>query len=104
MEPHTAKLLNIILASRQDRPGTLGDISHPHDPDGSAVDIQSLFLTYTLDIATEFFFGHCVQGLDEAGCDRGSGDDASDSMHTGGQRINNAQDLAAAFAEAQVSR
>jgi len=97
MEPHTTKLLDILLASRKTRPGILGDTPHPHVPDGSAVDIQSLFLTYTLDIATDLFFGHCVQGLDQAKTDR-------NFIHVGDDPTkDDAQGIAAAFAEAQVS-
>jgi hypothetical protein len=104
MEPHTTKLLDILLASAQTRSGTVGDTPHPYDPDGSAIDIQSLFLTYTLDIATDFFFGHCVRGLDRASSDRDSSDNARVSMHAGDQTKDNVPDIAAAFAEAQVNR
>jgi len=103
MEPHTTKFLHILLASRERQSGTLDDASDPQDPDGSAVDIQSLFLTYTLDIATEFFFGHCVYGLDQVGSDRCSSDNASGSGNARAQHSDKTQSIAAAFAEAQVS-
>lgn len=69
---------------------------------GNPVDVQSLFLTYTLDVASEFFFGHCVGGLDKLvqQCDGASAEANADIV----ENDITGEELTKAFAEAQVSR
>lgn len=83
----------------------------PLNGQGGSVDVQALFLTYTLDVASEFLFGHCVGGLDRlAGktCgnrladETGQNEVTRDLMGSHGEHVTG-EELTMAFAEAQVS-
>jgi hypothetical protein len=104
MEPHTRKLLDTIMPSLNESSKSATEISNQEQSfessgDNSTVDVQSLFLTYTLDVATDFFFGECVNGLDRVG------EQPVDRYKTPGEtedRPVDGDELACAFAEAQV--
>lgn len=95
LEPHTEKLIHLIV-------GTAGDSNRRLCESGNPVDVQSLFLTYTLDVASEFFFGHCVGGLDKLvqQCDGAPAEANADIV----ENDITGEELTKAFAEAQVSR
>lgn len=78
------------------------------------MDVQSLFLTYTMDVASGFFMGHCVGGLDQLLA--GDEDENETDLGRAGENFGPVKDvvegkegevtgeeLTRAFAEAQVS-
>ena len=106
LEPHTEKLMDLIMGTAGDSNRRVCDeiernASSETRP-GNPVDVQSLFLTYTLDVASEFFFGHCVGGLDKLvqQCDGASAEANADIV----ENDITGEELTKAFAEAQVSR
>lgn len=90
LEPHTNRLLDIIFSRSTTTP------SGADAPGSNAIDIQALFLTYTMDVATDFLFGKCVNGLERWGARNG------DDVTRGRRGEDRGDDLAKAFAEAQV--
>lgn len=90
LEPHTTRLLDIIFSRSTPTP------SGSNSSKSNAIDVQALFLTYTMDVATDFLFGKCVNGLERWGARDGA--DVARARRGEDRR----EDLAKAFAEAQV--
>lgn len=94
LEPHTTHLLDILFNTSSLPLFRSNDERRNPAAEARSIDIQALFLTYTMDVATDFLFGKCVNGL------RRWNTEEADVAVKGSD--GDAVELAKAFAEAQV--